>query len=518
MRFLLIITLFVFQFAYGAEPTPSFFDGIDQAKRTIGSLQAKDFSAALQNYKAALSATDRLSKDDEADILAGRFLIIDHFSKNGNEEAKKDGEALVTKPTEVAYKGLFKELASKGANFAPAYKKNFGLSVIDLLDKAAREATWKATYYRMDERIERYRNPEKAAAAKEDAVMAAGLETKIDQAAHHILSGAFGGKRIATTEEKEAMIQFLFDSAARVVSRKEDIKVLLQNYSGNDSDSPMMKNHIKVCRTILGSVYYFLDKKTRVFDEGVARSIAQLIGSDVDAAFVQKKISQLLEKKLGLIKETSLSSPPESQTTVPITREAAAEKIAEKYKRLKASVAQSLLSLDPAHYQAAVHLNELMAIPSLSLHVSCDPEKSQELFGEQLAMCFGFAEALPTFDEAQYKGLKTLTARMDSWGRHDFVRRFLMVKPKYRKTFLKVAPGLLHMLYGTLLTLEQRREGLFFLLDTPLENLFEIEKELADSDIFKKYSFLDQLCQTECAEERETLIKEYKASLPSPTN
>ena len=314
------------------------------------------------------------------------------------------------------------------------------------------------------------------------------------------------------------MIQFLIASAARAVSRKETISVLLQNYSGGDSDSPMMRNHIKVCRTILGSVYYLLEKKTKVFDEGVASTIAQLVGLDVDAEFVQKKVSEFLEKKLGLTRETSLSSAPESQTTLPITREAAAEKIAEKCQWLKASVAKSLLALDPAHYQAAVNLNELMAVPSLSLHVPCDPEKSQELFGEQLATCFGFAEALPTFDEAQYKGLKTLTARMDVWDRHDFVKRFLRVKPKYRKTFMKVAPGLLHMLYGTFVTPKQRREGLFFLLDTPLERLFEVGRELENSDIFKKYSFLDQLCQTECAEERKRLVEEYKASLPSSTN
>jgi|GEM_PF-6076316 len=361
LHFLLMGVLFAFEFAYGAQLAPSFFDGIDQARSVIDkSPEEHQLPVTRQNYRNVLLTTDRLSKDDEADILAGCFLITGHFSEKGNAKAKGEYNTLVTKPTEAAYKGLFKELTTKDVKFEPAYKKNFGLSVVDLLNKASEGSNWKVLFYKRKEIIEEKQTE------KQNIAIITNLETKIDQAAHRILSGAFGGKRIATDKEKQVMTQFLLDSAARAVSRREGIDVLLQNYNlqyaQGSYDSAIMKNHIKVCRAILGSVYYLLNNKIEVFDRSVASSIAQSIGPDVDADFVQERVFKpqvlkFLEDKLGLVQENKkqvLSIPLSVQGKM-MTEEQAFERIADQYD-YDNKIKNALSRLNRRNYEAAIRL------------------------------------------------------------------------------------------------------------------------------------------------------------------
>ena len=370
MRFLLITALFAFQTLCASGPIPSFFDGIETAKKItdhrsktsqtdlanqdykdIQRAKAAQFDLACKDYYDALKATPRLSSDDEPEILAGYLEIANFFYEKRNQAAINNYKVIMEKPNQAHYQDLLKKLQVGGSPFKSAFERNFGLSLINLLERTREEARQNLLLF--------YRRKSSDSVSEEQNIkMTKDLEIKTTEIAHRIMSGSFGGARTANTSEKQVMTSFLLDAAQGVIDREEDISDLLKNYdikyAQDQHDKGKLTKHIAICRTLLASVHYLLSNKVRVLNAKAKDDIKALLGPTWDSALVEKvvfgpQVLEFLEDRLGYFKMEEIKSAPVYET---INKEETCEELKDIYPQQDLN--EVFESLDPRHHISVI--------------------------------------------------------------------------------------------------------------------------------------------------------------------
>jgi|GEM_PF-6762222 len=299
VRFLVIGILFALQTAYAASVG---FDGIGTAMG-VNSDISWDFGEARKEYFSRLKR-QRLSQNDEPEIFEGYLTIVGHFAQQGTPAAKTELQNLIEKPTQARYQELLGELNRETRLFGgylPPLKKNFGLSAIDLLERARTQIGKK---FPSDVRGDM--------ALTEDGFqkfsMINSLEDQVTSATHRIMSGSFGGKRKATLDERKTMVQFLMSTAQGIIDQGSDIEPVLPNYdlkhAGGAFNESMLKKHISICRTMLASMYYIVKKQVKVLNSDAEAAIKKLSVVAAGMPTVREvlkgtEIQALLKSKLG---------------------------------------------------------------------------------------------------------------------------------------------------------------------------------------------------------------------------